>query len=134
MLFRSPLLYFSAIAGAAFGSIHCAAWNFDFSSHVEQIMWRIASVTLVGACLSVFLGDLVQKLATSSWATGDGSFLRPLNYHSRYNKGIKIIAFIPTIVYPVARLTLLILALLSLRRLPHSALQTVTWTEFIPHI
>ena len=25
-----PLLYFSAIAGAAFGSIHCAAWNFDF--------------------------------------------------------------------------------------------------------
>ena len=35
-----PLLYFSAVAGAAFGSIHCAAWNFDFPSHFERKIGR----------------------------------------------------------------------------------------------
>ena len=106
-----PILYFSAIAGAAFGSIHCAAWNFDFPSRVEQIMWRAAALTLVGVCLSIFLGDSAEK------------FLRPVLQRSveRYRSwglGIyfffKDIAFIPTVIYPIARLTLLILALLSL--------------------
>ena len=47
-----PFLCFSAIAGAVFGFIHCTAWNFAFPSHVEKIMWRTASLTLVGLCLS----------------------------------------------------------------------------------
>ena len=126
-----PFLYFSAVAGAAFGYIHCAAWNVDFPSDVEQIIWRTASLTLVGICLSIFLGESAEK------------FLRPVLQRSveRYRSwglGIyfffKDIAFIPTVIYPIARLTLLILALLSLRHLPESSLQTVTWTKFIPHI
>lgn len=40
----------------------------------------------------------------------------------------------PAIIYPTARLSLLILALLSLRDLPPSALETVSWTQLIPHI
>ena len=124
-----PLLYFSAVAGAAFGSIHCAAWNFGFPSHVEQIMWRAASLTLVGVCLSIFLAEPAGKFI---WPVLEQRLER---YRVRFlYHFFKDIAFIPTVIYPIARLTLLMLALLSLRHLPKSALQTVTWAEFIPHI
>ena len=125
------LLFFSALTGAAFGSIHCAAWNFEFPSHAEKIMWRTASLALVGVCLSIFLGKPARYL----WRKVKyGSLSRYLADALSEYEGIKAIAFIPTIIYPVARFTLLILAVLSLRHLPDSALQTVTWTEFIPHI
>lgn len=37
-------------------------------------------------------------------------------------------------VYPVSRITLLVLAVISLRSLPPSAFDTVDWVEFVPHI
>ena len=130
-----PLLYFSAIAGAAFGSIHCVAWNLEFPSHAEQIMWRSASLTLIGVCLTIFVGVPIQNWAEPRWIRVNrqrhGSLtdrLWRLLTFRRY------ISFIPTIIYPTARLILLILATLSLRRLPDSALRTVTWTKLIPHI
>ena len=128
-----PLLYFSAVAGAAFGSIHCAAWNFDFPSRVERIMWRAASLALIGVCLSIFLGDPIATLIIFvRERAGEGSVIqRTMEYlFSSYAD----VAFIPIVMYPLARLTLLILALLSLRNLSDSALQTVTWTKFVPHI
>lgn len=36
-------------------------------------------------------------------------------------------------IYPVSRITLLILAVTSLRSLPHSAFDTVDWVELVPH-
>ena len=125
-----PLLYFSAVAGAAFGSIHCAAWNFDFPSHVERIMWRTASLTLVGVCLSIFLAEPAEKVIRSVLRSRMRRYEGSLGKYFFFRE----IAFIPTVIYPIARLTLLILALLSLRHIPESALQTVTWTKFIPHI
>ena len=125
-----PLLYFSAVAGAAFGSIHCAAWNFGFPSHAEQIMWRTASLTLVGVCLSIILGAPIWNRAHSHWLNAE---FRSSTEH-RWKLYKQNIEFIPAVIYPIARLALLILALLSLRHLPESALQTVTWTKFIPHI
>ena len=120
-----PLLYFSAIAGAAFGSIHCAAWNFGFPSHVEQIMWRTASLILVGICLSIFLGGPVMKFIQVRLKRR--RHWRPYFFFREF-------AFIPTVIYSASRLTILILALLSLRDLPNSSLQNVMWTKFIPHI
>ena len=125
-----PLLYFSAIAGAAFGSIHCAAWNFEFPSHVEQIMWRTASLTLVGICLSIIVGTPIWNWDDSHLVRAEGGSTT----QRRWELYERTIELIPAVIYPIARLTLLVLALLSLRHLPDSALQTVTWTKFIPHI
>ena len=39
-----------AIAGGViatiFGGIHCVAWSFQFPSHTEQLLWRIASLSI----------------------------------------------------------------------------------------
>lgn len=37
-------------------------------------------------------------------------------------------------IYPLARITLLVIAISSLRSLPPSALDTIDWVEFVPHI
>ena len=127
-----PLFYFSAIGGAAFGSIHCAAWNFEFPSHVEQMMWRTASLTLVGVCLSIFIGMRIQNWADPHYERAKvGSLAERLWSLLVFRE---YIWFFPTIIYPITRFTLLFLALLSLRHIPDSALRTVTWTKFIPHI
>ena len=56
---------------------------------------------------------------------GDCLIRRTLSYLFRSYADV---AFIPIVMYPLARLTLLILALLSLRNLSDSALQTVHLT------
>lgn len=51
-----PLLCLSATAGAIFGTIHCAAWQSNFPSHIEGLLWRTASLVIVGVCIFVVVG------------------------------------------------------------------------------
>ena len=37
-------LYVLAILAAVFGSIHAIAWNFEFPTRTEQILWRVATL------------------------------------------------------------------------------------------
>lgn len=46
---RSFLFLFSALVGAGFGSIHFFAWHIDFPSSAERILWRTASLCIIGA-------------------------------------------------------------------------------------
>lgn len=125
-----PLLIFSALAGAAFGSIHCAAWHFDFPSPVERILWQTASLTIVGLCLFIIaISPVYTRFVYDKWLYSGGT--EDMLYWTRLKETIEAL---PVIIYPVARLSLLILALLSLRQLPPSAFDTVVWTKFIPHI
>lgn len=36
-----------ALFATAFAAIHALAWNFDFPTHAEQIMWRVCSLARV---------------------------------------------------------------------------------------
>lgn len=126
----SPFLIFSAIVGAGFGSIHCAAWHFDFPSSVERILWQTASLSLVGICLSIITGIPLYNYAKRNWYSFPSSGFKD----SFWMAFSDLLQAFPAIVYSIARISLLVLSLLSLRRLPPSALETVTWTAFIPHI
>lgn len=120
-----PLLRSSSIAGALFGAIHCLAWNFGFPSHFEKIMWRTASLGIVGSCSMTLVGVTIWK---------------PFSFIVRHfltNWARLIIVAVKasvSLTYSVARITLLVLAVTSLRNLPPSALNTVDWTELVPHI
>ncbi|KAF5308981.1 hypothetical protein D9758_018415 [Tetrapyrgos nigripes] len=117
-------LYVSVISIAViFGAIHCIPWAFTFPSHTEQIMWRVCALGVT--CLPV-LGIvlisiilIIDELLGSTWCS---ELL-----------GISIVISFP-IFYGIARITLIILALMELRALPTSAHQTVEWTTLIPHI
>lgn len=128
-----PLLITSSFAGALFGSVHCLAWTFSFPSYVEQTMWRTASMAIVGCCAAT-----LYSVFCSLWK------YRSMDFEHR--RGIldsvilvvrlsgAVLSALAALVYPVARITLLILAIISLRSLPPSALDAVDWVELVPHI
>lgn len=128
-----PLLSTASIAGALFGAVHCLAWSFTFPSFVEKILWRTASLGVVGACVLscvvILTWDRLERQATSETKTV-ASVLVLFTVTVPAALTMILIPF----VYPVSRITLLVLAVISLRSLPPSAFDIVDWVEFVPHI
>ena len=122
-----PVFGSSAIAGALFGAVHCLAWHFVFPTRAEQLIWRAASLAVAGACIALFLGvtlnDLIERMSSVSGPIG---FL--------FDGFIYFFFGGSALLYPTARICLLILALTSLRSLPPSAFDTVRWVNLVPHI
>ncbi|KZP22259.1 hypothetical protein FIBSPDRAFT_1043726 [Athelia psychrophila] len=119
---NTELLTADAIAlgfAMVFGAVHCIAWSFVFPSHAEKLIWRIASIALVGVpAIYIFLLGL--------WARKPES-----------RKAITIFLLLLLIGIPfylLARVVLLVLAFTTLRSLPPAAFETVHWTTFIPHV
>ena len=108
--------------GVCFGAIHCIAWHFSFPTHTELLMWRVSSVAITA--LPIFISLTV--------------FLSIWLINTYFHKlGITIIYFGPLsggILYIIARVVTLVLALTSLRDLPPGAYETVHWTTLIPHV
>ena len=107
--------------GICFGAIHCIAWVFPFPTHTELLMWRISSVTITAVPVYIPL-----MFALGGW----------LGNIDLYTIGyIALFSIIPAgLLYVIARVFTLVLALTSLRDLPPGAFDTVHWTTFIPHV
>ncbi|KAJ7153871.1 hypothetical protein C8R43DRAFT_1235282 [Mycena crocata] len=107
--------------GAVFGGIHCAAWNTYFLSTHEMWMWR--SCALWVAALPV---------AVAVFATIN---LADVNDDSVVGRKVYTVVILPAIpLYVAARLFLIVLPLIGLRKLPPGALRDVDWSDFIPHL
>ena len=107
--------------GICFGAIHCIGWSFPFPMHTELLMWRVSSVAITTVPVSI---PLMYSL---------GAWL----YHIDHDTVAHIfgISIIPAgLLYIIARVVTLVLALTSLRDLAPGAFDTVHWTTFIPHV
>ena len=114
-----------AVIATIFGAIHCVAWSFQFPSHTEQLLWRIASLSIT--CLPM-----------AAWFAGVGiALVEELDGKLSMVIGWLLIAII-TVLFPIlyilSRVALLVIALMSLRSLPPGVYETVHWTIFIPHV
>ncbi|KAM6490662.1 hypothetical protein JOM56_014005 [Amanita muscaria] len=115
-------IYF--IVGGAFGAMHCLTWNSAFPTRTETHTWQISSsaVTVIGGTTLVYLINdsevdcFLHRNVTAGRLVG------------------KILFFILISMYCLARISLLILALLQLRALPYAGYETPSWTIFSPHI
>ncbi|KAG2343492.1 hypothetical protein BDR05DRAFT_300328 [Suillus weaverae] len=111
------VLITGCFSGIVFGGIHCLGWNYFFHRHTEDILWRTTS-------LGVICAPVVISLDTLSYM--------------RHWKTLKIFGFplglIASLIYIAARVTLIVLMILSLRSLPTGVYDTVAWTRFIPHL
>jgi hypothetical protein len=111
------VLIVGCFSGMVFGGIHCLGWNYFFQRHAEHILWRATSLGVICAPVVVSLDTLSYM---RSW-----KILRIF----RFPPG-----FIASFIYIVARITLIVLTILSLRSLPTGVYDTVAWTTFIPHL
>ncbi|KAF8511833.1 hypothetical protein BU17DRAFT_77472 [Hysterangium stoloniferum] len=112
----------SPIVATVFGAIHCIGWFYTFPTHTEAVLWRICSVlvTIIPILFTILylgFGSLTSEEDVFDWIMWVVEGL---------------LMSIP--VYILARLGLLVEAVISLRALPPKAYANVEWTSFLPHI
>jgi hypothetical protein len=125
-----------ALVWVGYAAVHLSAWAFDFPSHTEQLLWRVASLTMAGSMV-VF------------WITGNRRFYQLVAYMHPWKRAelekvvlerkkvstIQILLGAFTfVVYLSARLCLIVQVFMCLRKTPLGAFDTVNWVNFLPHI
>ncbi|KAG1721793.1 hypothetical protein EDB19DRAFT_1646207 [Suillus lakei] len=110
-------LLIGCFSGMVFGGIHYLGWNYLFQ---EQTAWHSFAIGMT--CMPVIFLIVVGY---GLWV-GDDNLDRKKSMF-----GFGMLTFI---VYFIARVTLIVLTILSLRSLPPGVYDTVSWTEYIPHL
>ena len=108
------------IAGL-FGAIHCAGWFFIFPTTIETTIWRVCSGIITGSPL---IPMLIAFLAVVDTHILISDFVGDI---------ILSLMRLSLLLYVLARFGLLVEGLITLRDLPPSAYDIVTWTTFLPH-
>ncbi len=120
---------FLGISSALYGSVHAAGWNLQFPTDVEQLLWRIAVITVLATSVGIValglvvgnvLYDNVYPFNNRRFGKVTVFFLGPLP--------IWILSFL----YIIARLFLLVESFRSLYYLPPEAF-ALTWSASVPH-
>ncbi|GJJ06822.1 hypothetical protein Clacol_001018 [Clathrus columnatus] len=108
------------LTAAVFGGIHLFAWKYEFPSRMELWLWRLSALVIVGAPPIIFIpvSILIRNKAKQ-------------HFYFRLSKMI-----LPSLVllYVIARLVILVLAMISLKTLSPRALTDVEWLKFVPYI
>ena len=128
------LLRFFIPLTAAYGGIHLSAWNFEFPSRVESIIWRTACFIIIGSSFAL--------LAVPSWSALYNYFFRPDWEKRRILRlmgawtimGGFGLAGVLLLFYTASRLYLVVEAFISLRHVPIGVYAAVPWVENIPHV
>ncbi|KDR71422.1 hypothetical protein GALMADRAFT_74889 [Galerina marginata CBS 339.88] len=102
------------------GLIHCLGWSLTFLSGAEKITWRVSALIISAVpILGLFLH----------------CFLHVFNFVGKFLRKDLWWIFVGIVpIYLLARIALLVVAFLSLRKLPSGAYSVVNWTEYLPHI
>ena len=122
-VYLNPIVIGIGLGGAAFGSVHFAAWNLDFPTPVERLLWRLSCILLVGLPpigIGIYWLGIHYRKTHREIAPRVTRVLKPFGY-----------ALMP--LYVLARLFLMVEAFRSLAYLPPSAYETVPWPMDIPH-
>ena len=114
---------------ASFSLLHLIAWNFEFPTRFEQLMWRWTCISmgivLGGGCIVEAVSIVVDGYTTSGLTTLNRYKLRwPTN----------LLFFVPGAIYMSTRLIVIVEVVISLRLLPAGCFEVVQWSEIFPHI
>lgn len=127
----APFSCLAAFSGAVFGMIHCLAWNFEFPSHIEQVLWRTSSSIISGLCILIMaLSLLYIIIKIVKEARGQD----PTRHRFFKPKFTEMVFSTFAVWFVLTRFSLLVLSVMGLRALPASAFDTVQWSGFIPHV
>ncbi|KAF9560830.1 hypothetical protein CPC08DRAFT_762489 [Agrocybe pediades] len=131
---HGPRFFLSAIIatiGAQFGAIHCAAWSFAFPSTVEKVLWRIGATFITAMLILWHFGVLVAYLTVFLTRR----FKRTNQAFDVFDDSLAgFVLCAGPILYIVAILFLLVVAVTALRHIPPTAFYQVEWLSFLPHI
>jgi hypothetical protein len=116
---------------AAYGGVHLAAWNFEFPTESENVMWRVACiVAMVGTFGSWHIRGLFIDYAEYYRNKGLLAMLKESNARTAAR-----MIFTGTIgvVFALARIVITVESFVSLRKVLAGVYATLQWTELVPH-
>ncbi|KAI9754390.1 MAG: hypothetical protein M4579_004728 [Chaenotheca gracillima] len=118
-----------------YGGIHALAWNFEFPSTTEHLLWRIASIDTIGGTitvLSLFSAAvyLHEHDVKSLWASilAKESGVLSIAYRT-----IVLIGLLNLPLFVFSRTFIVVESFIGLRQVPIGVYDTVEWTQYIPH-
>lgn len=114
-----------AAVGAAFSAVHIAAWDFHFPSYAEMVIWRTSSVTAAGLCLATY-GAVQLRIRLDGFLNGGGKAKR----NHVWIDASTVIVLLPTMLYPLVRVSLIVQIFLCFRSMPDTVYDTVDWTGY----
>ena len=111
----------------AYGGIHLSAWNFEFPTSVESMIWRTACFIIIGGFFPLLALPSVLRI-TPTLASGRRAWWTLAD--------IVIYGFILLLFlcYAAARLYLVVESFVSLRQVPIGVYAAVPWVQNIPHV
>ncbi|MCJ1429463.1 hypothetical protein MMC29_007377 [Sticta canariensis] len=139
---------FFFIISMTYCSLHFIAWNFKFPTHVELMLWRASSITLVVTALIFWACETYQDgVRLGRWERWHKRLFpdrAEKEWRKRSSNEVKEKAmFIPawevavmtpvTVFYSIARSYIVIEIFLSQRSQPSGVFDTVDWSKYIPH-
>jgi hypothetical protein len=128
-LIMGMVLWFASMA---FGAVHLAAWHEYFPSKLEAWMWRSSSIYITWSGFLWLLINLLAHLSRSINAYWE----RVLAFQASRTSYL-ILGFLCSIcgiAYALARVYLVVEAIISIRQLPLTAYTTPDWAQIIPHL
>jgi hypothetical protein len=123
----------SILGGTIFGAIHCAAWDFEFPTPIERLLWRIACLIIVilpianswPLILRKPFARVMKKMEKTKDVQTEAALLLTIG------NGLLMAMFS---VYFVCRLFMLCEVVRALFYLPPGAFLTANWLGAIPHL
>lgn len=123
------IVVFLAVPTASFSLLHLLAWNFDFPTRSEQLLWRWTCISM-GIILGIGCFVEAASIVFDGYTT---SGLTNLNgYKLRWPTNI--LFFLPGFLYMSARLIVIVEVVISLRLLPDGCFEVVQWSQLLPHL
>lgn len=131
-------ILFGNIFTLAYFGIHLAGWNFHFPTHIELILWRISSLTLLGLLifylLTVTLGTFCAEYFSRVFFKNNEE-KTILGVASLLPRSVAFLMHFPVVAaYCVARGYIIVEGFVNLRALPGTAFESVNWPNFVPHL
>lgn len=119
--------------GVGFGAIHCAGWNFVFRTPRDKVIWQVSSAIItIFPFVAIFYVLLVYRFVKRMWGR---KISRGITYRAVKSGVFVWYIFVRCLpIYLIARVILLLEALIALRDLPDGAFAQVEWSTFVPHI
>jgi len=128
------------LCGIVFGGLHVAGWNFTYPTNIEKKLWHVASLIMVlntpsSICMALVI-TIVRKQISNM--VRDSNEQRPrfarIMLEFIILRLLTLVGYVMLVQGIIARLALIVQSLVLLRRPPPSALLSVDWTKFIPHL
>ena len=138
------LLRFFIPLTAAYGGTHLSAWNFEFPSRIESIIWRTACLIIMGSSFALLGAPSLESLyrfhprptrSIDLKRRRRLNFIMPTWYGRTLMKRISyIFAGLLLLCYAASRIYLVLESFISLRHVPIGVYAAVPWVQNIPHV